>query len=387
MIPRRRRSTRRKPAPRLEVEDLLHDIFLRLPPQPSLLPRLSLVCKQWRSILSSPQFLRTFRERHREPPLLGFFVGGNFSSNHVFTPVLSPPDCVPDARFPLPWRRSPQEHWSFADCRDGLAVLINQSRREAVVWDPLTDRQRRVPFPPGLDDDNGKRYWHGALLCVDPEDGHVHCDCLSSPFKLVLICGGCMQAFACLYESASDAWGDVASTATTDNIGMLRPSVLVGSTLCWLLAFGHNILEYDYQRQTFGVIHTPADARNRDWSLRLLRNEDGGLGLAALSELSIQLWEMKLDSHGVEVWVLLQKTIPLEGLIFPPRIMRDDQKRILIVGYDEDTNVIVLSTRIGDFMLHIESARITNISRRNYMCCKNFYPYRNFYTVGNIIPY
>ncbi|KAK1629160.1 hypothetical protein QYE76_003475 [Lolium multiflorum] len=62
-------------APALEDENLLQEILLRLPPQPSSLPRASLVCRRWRSTLSDPKFLRRFRKHHRDPPLLGFFAG------------------------------------------------------------------------------------------------------------------------------------------------------------------------------------------------------------------------------------------------------------------------------------------------------------------------
>ncbi|XBH67514.1 hypothetical protein VPH35_095882 [Triticum aestivum] len=380
MMSRRRRSSR-APVPRLDVEDLLQDIFLRLPPHPSLLPRLSLVCKHWRSILSDPEFLDRFRRHHQNPPLLGFFAGGNYSRNHVFTPVLDPPDRIPAARFPLPWRNSPCEEWNFVDCRHGLAVLINESRREIVVWDPLTDQQRALAFAQELDDDNGKRYRHAAVLCADPEDGHVHGDCLSSPFKVALISVGRMHASACLYKSESHRWGDIVSTTTRDNICLVRPSILAGNTLCWLV--GCVILEFDFEREAVRAIEAPAEvwiSYTDYWSLQLLRTEDGSLRLAVLSKqkLSIQLWERKLSYDGVASWELLQKTIPLE-LLFPWR-MCSGHERVLMVGCNEDTSVIVLSTVIGDFLLQIEPTQIRKISKRNYMCRKIFYPYTNFYT-------
>lgn len=248
------------------------------------------------------------------------------------------------------------------------------------MWDPLTDQQRGVAFPRGLDDDNGKRYWHAAVLCADPEDGHVHGDCLSSPFKVVLISVGRGHAFACLYESESRGWGDIVSTITRDNICLVRPSILVGNTLCWLV--GCIILEFDFEREAICMIEAPAKVwinYTDYWSLQLLRTEDGSLRLAVLSKLSIQLWERKLSyDDGVASWELLQKTIPLEGLF--PRRMCSDHKRVLMVGCNEDTSLIVLSTMIGDFMLQIESMQIRNISKRNYMCMKIFYPYTNFYT-------
>ena len=56
---------------------------------------------------------------------------------------------------------------------------------------------------------------------------------------------------------------------------------------------------------------------------------------------------------------------------------------VFIVGYDEDTNAIVLSTAIGNFMLQLDSGQIKHIIKRNDMCIDMFYPYHNFYTAGN----
>ncbi|KAK1614219.1 hypothetical protein QYE76_019736 [Lolium multiflorum] len=49
----------------LEDDDLLREILIRLPPQPSSLPRASAVCKRWRRLVSDPAFFRRFRLHHR----------------------------------------------------------------------------------------------------------------------------------------------------------------------------------------------------------------------------------------------------------------------------------------------------------------------------------
>ncbi|KAK1613777.1 hypothetical protein QYE76_019294 [Lolium multiflorum] len=120
------------PAPPLDNEDLLQEILLRLPPQPSSLPRVSLVCKHWRSILSDPNFIQLFRKHHRKPPLLGFFVGPCTGMEYIFTPVMDQPDHVPSTRFSMP-QTIPSEawEWHFKGCRHGLAVLISRSAAAA----------------------------------------------------------------------------------------------------------------------------------------------------------------------------------------------------------------------------------------------------------------
>ncbi|VAI00472.1 unnamed protein product [Triticum turgidum subsp. durum] len=364
-------------APPLEDEDILQEILLRLPPQPSSLPRASAVCKRWRSILSDPQFVQRFRKHHGKPPLIGFF-NQSYTVVCDFNPILEAPNRVHANRLSVPKRQSSMGKWRFMGCRNGLAVLVNGGRREAIVWDPLTGQQHRVPFPPGLHDVPTSSFyaWHAAVLCANAEDGHVHGDCIRGPFKLVLICNRYEQAFASLYDSTSRAWGDIFSTAIENTIHWTRCSILVGNVLCWAIC-GGDALVFDTEMQSLAVIEKPADKNAiSDWSFQLLRMEDGGLGLAALSGLTVQLWERKLNCDGVVGWVLLQKTIPLEGLLPSTKPL------VFIVGYDEDTNAIVLSTGIGNFMIQLDSMQIKHIIKRNDMCIDMFYPYHNFYTAG-----
>ena len=135
-----------EPAPLPDNDDLHWEIFLRLPPLPSSLPRAALVCKRWRRLLSDPGFLRRFRARHRAPPLLGFFADED--GDIEFMPTLRRPDRIPCARFSLPRRRGDGGYLSFLGCRHGLALLVDRARFEVVVWNPVSGTQRRVSFPP-----------------------------------------------------------------------------------------------------------------------------------------------------------------------------------------------------------------------------------------------
>jgi hypothetical protein len=98
-------------------------------------------------------------------------------------------------------------------------------------------------------------------------------------------------------------------------------------------------------KHSLGVIDKPADVHGADWwCAQLLRaGDDGSLGLADLSMASIQLWKRQSNSYGVVEWVLMQKTIQLEGL-FPRRMIFKDA---FIMGYDEDSNEIVLASLSG----------------------------------------
>ena len=136
---------------------------------------------------------------------------------------------------------------------------------------------------------------------------------------------------------------------------------------------------FDFKCQSLDVIEKPAFCYVTDGCFQILRMEGGGLGLAVLLDLTIQLWERKSNSDGVVGWVLLKKTIPLEGMV--PRGMNS----VRFVGYDEDTNVIVLTSMTGNFTLQLDSMQIKHIVKRNNICYDPFYPYTNFYTAGRAV--
>ncbi|XP_045083958.1 uncharacterized protein [Aegilops tauschii subsp. strangulata] len=383
--------SRPSPAPALDGGVLLEEILLRLPPQPSSLPRASLVCTRWRRILSDPGFRRRFREHHgrnNPPPLLGFFEKEfRVDKPPIFnTTATGERDRIPPARFSAPW--SLGEGWEFLGCRHGLALLICRARREAIVWDPLTGHRRRVAFPPGW-----KSVQNAAVMCAAAgQDGHVHGDCRFSPFRLALVRGGSngTRHFACLYESESGVWGDIASVETEHSTStcIANPSVLLRNSFCWLLS-GGAILEFDFQNQSLAVIQKPADAHAADyyWSFYVVQTEHSSLGLAVLSETDfvssiIQLWERKSNCDGVVGWEL-QKTIQLDGLFSPGPTM--GQNAVMMQGYNEDTDAIFLSTFFGNYMLQLETTQFTNLpkTRRNCMSSRTFYPYRNFYITCN----
>ncbi|KAM3297370.1 hypothetical protein ACQJBY_039314 [Aegilops geniculata] len=258
----------------LRDDNLLIEILVRLPPKPSSLPRASAVCKRWGSILSDPHFCKCSRKHHQKPPLLGFFRG--YAKN--FIPAMDSPDRIPAARFSLPKSSRPYHQNEYMGCRHGLSLLIDKVKGETVVWDPLTGEERIVAFPSGFKSALGRsRAWHGAILCVDAEDGHVHGDCFSSPFKLVLVCAEYnTPAFCSVYDSASGVWGDIFSTMTiTAGVSRLRrPSTLVRNALCLLIS-GGDVLVFDFEMQSLGLIEKPVENHENHSSRGYSSKENG----------------------------------------------------------------------------------------------------------------
>ncbi|CAN6351288.1 unnamed protein product [Urochloa humidicola] len=365
-------------APLPDDDDIHREIFLRLPPLPSSLPRASLVCKRWRRLLSDPGFLRRFRSRHRAPPLLGFFADED--GDIEFVPTLRRPDRIPGARFSPP-RRDGGDHLSFLGCRHGLALLADRARLEAIVWNPVTGGHRRVPFPPGFI----KGHVYRAAVLSSSGDGHVHGGCPLIPFKLVMVYhtdefqGS--TASACLYESESGKWGNVSSTAIP-HLSLHQPGVLVGNQVYWML-FGTSadnleidldILEFDLDGQSLSVIQKPD---TNDSGLQALRTEDNKLGLATLSKQGIQLWERETNSDGVGRWVPL-KTIERDKLRAISPSMRIGPATIL--GFDEDNNAFFICTNMGIYMIQLESLQFTRLLEGDWFTA--YYPYTSFYTAG-----
>ncbi|CAL4900298.1 unnamed protein product [Urochloa decumbens] len=307
------------PASLPDDDDLLGEIFLRLPPLPSSLPRASLVCKRWRRLLCDPAFIRTFRARHHKPPMLGFFAPRSIDGP-IFFPTLSPPDRIPPARFSLAQRLS--NSWKFLGCRHGFVACLDLNRMEALVWKPVTGSQHHIPFPPEFH--QNKCNYNGAVLSSAASDSHVR---HSSAFKLVL--------------------------------------AHIGS---------------DYKAvSSLAVIKTPDDAHVTGYSHIHAVPHDNSLGLAILSKLSIQFWESEADLDDVNRWVLRQ-TVKLHNLLSPLMDIRATCQTV-ISGFDEDNNSIFLSVpSIGVIMIQLETMQCLKLLEGRYMdIC---YPYKSLYTAG-----
>ncbi|CAM0947906.1 unnamed protein product [Alopecurus aequalis] len=365
----------------LDADDLLSEILLRLPPQPSSLPRASAVCRRWRSLASDAGFSRRFRRHHRRnPPLLGFFQG---FCGLTFLPALEAPNCVPPGRFSL--QCDTLEHcYTILGCRHGLFLLFFQERLQILVWDPVTGHQHHISLPPGFATYAEKTDINGAVLCPAGDGQH---------FQVVLVVAdgddkNNEQALACVYSSKTNLWGNLISTPLPyqDN-GRRFPSmtvvysydaVLAGDALYWVLCGNFTrILEFDLEKQSLSVIGMPVDMVDpHDHASMLMRAEGGGLGFSFISKYSAQLWKRETDCDGATSWGLA-KTIELDKLI--PLKSREHQP-LMIVGYAEENNVVLLGTMDGFFMIHLESLKF-----KKFFGAMNFtyyHPFESVFTAG-----
>ncbi|KAM0911189.1 hypothetical protein ACQ4PT_013636 [Festuca glaucescens] len=370
-----RRSLRSPAAGPLDDEDLLSEILLRLPPQPSSLPRASAVCKLWHNLLSDTRFLRRFRIRHsRSPaPLLGCFSGGTGLS---FTPALGTPNRVPPERFSL--QIDDGDRLYPHGCRHGLVLLFDLKRNQWLVWDPVTGDRHRVVVPPGFEGQGISNPIHGAVLRAT---GDVH-------FKLVLVMVDIndeiqhRQAVARVYSSQTGIWGDPISTPLPPeaNQGWYptsvcpEPSVLVGDSLYWMLMGNfEGILEFDFVRQSLAVIQVPVNMFDGGCCFTVVRAEGGGLGFLSVSKFAAKawLWKTKTDCDGVVSWGL-GRTIELDKLL-----SLNSKKYIRILGYAEENNLVFMGTPVGFLMVHLQSWQVTRLSESNLYC--PHHPFESLY--------
>ncbi|XBI61120.1 hypothetical protein VPH35_041961 [Triticum aestivum] len=339
------------PASLSDNQDMLWEIFLRLPLDLCSLPRASAVCKQWRGILVDPKFLRRFYAHHGKPPLLGFFPQG--SRHFTFTPVLPPsPDRIPPGSFFLGQRYSNSE---MLDCRHGRVLLHDWVLEELIVCDPITNNQHRVSIPPEFN----KGYVNAAVLCSASDQNHVHGACHSTPFKLVFVYIRYLQDYrqlvARVYSSDTDTWGNSISTEASHD-------TLFGhsNALYWPAKHkGNDILEFDLGTQKLTVIKGPHGTDIYDSKhFHIIEAEDGA---------------------GGAKW-LLRKTVSVRELLKIPRTVRWNEW-LKLVGYDEDTGVIFLARHDGIYMVQPKSmqARKLNGTGSAYYC----YTFMSSYPLGN----
>ncbi|KAL5229798.1 hypothetical protein ABZP36_028574 [Zizania latifolia] len=130
------------------ADDILEEIFLRLPAHPGCLCHVSLACKQFRRVVTSCHFLRRFCATHRDtPPLFGLFHNHNHGDIR-FIPVnvdgtsycLAPDN---DAGLLV----SGETDWNVIDCCGGLILLQTKNRLRLLIVEPMVGRCYYLPSP------------------------------------------------------------------------------------------------------------------------------------------------------------------------------------------------------------------------------------------------
>ncbi|KAL6594996.1 hypothetical protein ACP70R_048099 [Stipagrostis hirtigluma subsp. patula] len=370
MTPRRRRRASR--ASPLDNDDLLAEILLRLPPQPSCLPRVGLVCRQWRRLVVDPRFVRRFRAHHRAPPVLGFFL-----TSGRFFPTQEPPERAPPTLSALdPWggHQTGVLSWRFHGCRHGLVLSEITTKKsglrikELMVFDPMTGDLSRVPIT--------TRDPATTLVAVVVVAARGGIDRRS--FRLVALFSvsdkGRRGMAASVYSSDSGTWVDSIGTVFPQPVYSIHhPSTLVGNAVYWLLYNGE-ILQFDLERQSLATIKQPPHGDVVDYSCWIMPAGDGHFGLAVLFGRCIQFLERETEFSSAAGWELcrivqLDRVLPLE--------LKENVSPLRLIGFAEESNVIFISADDGVFMIHLESMQFNKVPPKTAITYY-VYPYSSF---------
>ncbi|XP_039815068.1 uncharacterized protein LOC120677954 [Panicum virgatum] len=216
------------PPPAL-MEELIEEI-LRFPPHdPALLVHAALVCKQWCRLVLGAGFQRRFREFHRTPPMLGFLYSSlSYCSKPKPKFVRIAASCPPIAHL--------SHCWMVIDARHGRVQLAEPEKNALVIWDPITDHQRRLPFP--KQPSQSLVTWSAAVLCT----AHGSCDHLDchnssrSSFLVVFACSCTSETIICTYSSDTATWSRWSDSIYTHQqssgyVQPFMPRALVGNAL------------------------------------------------------------------------------------------------------------------------------------------------------------
>ncbi|KAK1645589.1 hypothetical protein QYE76_063394 [Lolium multiflorum] len=381
-------------------EDMLREILLRLPPQPSSLLRASAVCKNWRGLITDPRFLRRFRAHQGKPPLLGVF------ESHIwgikFRSTLGPPDRIPPERFDLQHQidRRSGIRLGLLGCRHGRVLLLDDKRNKVIVCDPITGEHHRLDVPPAF----RGFYIYGAVLCAAADDGHVHGSCHSSPFNVVLMSlsrGGDKDEYddehdygdtspmACVYSSETAVWGNLISTMDRCELDEVNPGILIGNALYWssksvipnrnvlhLDYLADDVVEFDLDRQSLAVIKGPPSL-NGSLRHQIIRAEDNALGLAIFSHGRFEVWQRWVSCHGGTTW-LLHNTFEVHTLLGLPPQIEGSMRKMEILGYDEDNRAIIVFVDGNVYMVQPMSTQFRKLYESRYPI--KCHPFASFYT-------
>ncbi|CAN6222246.1 unnamed protein product [Urochloa humidicola] len=357
------------PPPASLMDELVEEVLIHVPPDdPASLVRAALVCKRWCRLIAGSSFRRRFRELHPRPPMLGYIYRRRDGTDFVPTSSFRPPHAV-------------REGWRVLDARHGRVLVLDAAvlyDMALIVWDPVSDEQRRLPALQSLFSS-----WRAALLCAAA--GCDHLDCRLGPFLVIFVATGFIspaETSAYLYSSEQGAWSEPLDVSSRDDCILMLHHALVGNSLYFNYEPNTKILEYNLARQELSVINLPSAFHG--WHVVLMESENGVLGFTTLQESKLSLWVREAGPDGYAGWaqrrvIELDKLLPVSDcshslspyvnpIACPPYV-------VAIAG-GIDVIFVWMDDRL--FSVHLESSRAENIGQ--FISNFGVVPYMSFCT-------
>ncbi|CAN6347667.1 unnamed protein product [Urochloa humidicola] len=278
-------------------DDLILDIFLRLPSLPSLV-RVALACRAFlAAVRSSPAFRRRFRELH-PPPVLGFFFDPNGSETPPFTPIRrrADPDLAAAVRGAdvfltrLPCHDDAAPGWELVMCHGGNVVLFNSRTKQIAAYNPLTRALDILPLPEEI-------YDNFIFLSSDEAPGS---------FRALAIYHGKSEMRAAIFSSNTMDWRILSlsepAELTTNKRYVLPATLLNGSVY-----FPHKreayILVLNTSTLQLTCIDLPVDLKGQGHAYMIGETKDGKLCIVSATDFTLSVWVRRANADGVEQWV------------------------------------------------------------------------------------
>ncbi|KAK3127073.1 hypothetical protein QOZ80_7AG0567930 [Eleusine coracana subsp. coracana] len=303
-------------------DDLLREIFLRLPSLPSLV-RAALACRAFlAAIRSSGAFRRRFRGIHA-PPLLGLFFDPDGPAIPTFAPLRrrSDPDLAAAVRggdFFL--TRVPGDHddtapgWEIQDCREGRVLLLNPRTNQIAAYDPLTRALDLVTRPPEEITVGCHGYFtylnhHILPSSEDDED--------PGALRVLCTCHDDSRARAAVFSSATGEWqifpwARAFTRRRGDDKYWLHSGSLVNGCVYWTHTSKPYMLVLNTATMQFSRIDLPQYLKGQGHSFRVGETNDGKPCIVGVVVFSLLIWYWRPDDNGVEKW-MLDKMFPLQA--------------------------------------------------------------------------
>ncbi|KAL6905814.1 hypothetical protein ACP4OV_003415 [Aristida adscensionis] len=349
-------------------DDVLREILLRLPPQPSHLLRTASVCTGWRRLVADPHFLRQYRARHGErPPIAGVFHNNPRVRGRFIAAGDRPADRLPAERFSprdlgcARWLVLGRARWLVHGCHRGRAVLHAGDGR-LLVWDPVTGDRRHVTLPPlnhGYCSLNAVLFGHGG----GGDDGGGDGDGGGGfSFRIAIASVAAGAAVAAVYSSETGAWGSLAMADAWTSVPSEKPGAAVGEAVYWLLNDGGvlSLKLWAGGLQALAVLAAKVPSAYAG-NVQLTRTPDGELGLAAVLGSELHLRALETDGGGAMSWTL-RRTVRLDAALVhggPGDIAGGEHEQrpcVRIVGVHDGGAVVFLWTATGVFMVRLSES-------------------------------
>ncbi|KAF6989880.1 hypothetical protein CFC21_007161 [Triticum aestivum] len=281
------------------TDDLLREIFLRLPDLPTLV-RAAFTCRPFLCLVrSSPAFRRRFRELHA-PPLLALLLTPYM---HAVIPSASrSPDPDTTAFFADLLRDGDASEWGTSQIpySDGYVAFVNRSTDQTASYSPLNigAPARALNIYPKTPREGIDAWLEFYTLPPDQED--------QRPSRVV--CVRHDRSWACarvaVFSSHAMKWQIFPESGGFAAWGRPIPK-LANGFICWLQSknciLALNTVTFQFSRM---YLPPPLIALYIFYSFELGQTKDGNLYIVHVKEFTLSVWLWTPDDEGIERFML-----------------------------------------------------------------------------------